>query len=63
MELRAPQIVSVIMPGEQINGVNTGVVIAPYGTIGGTGAGGPGTYAQTNNLTPFTFTGSISGMS
>ena len=55
----SPQMVSVIMPGEQINGVNAGVVLAPYGSFTGSGIGGVGTYATTNNLTPFTFTGHI----
>jgi hypothetical protein len=51
--------VSVIMPDMQVNGFNAGSVIAPYGTFGGTGSGGVGTYAFTANAVPFTFTGHI----
>ena len=51
--------VSVIMPDMQVNGFDTGSVIAPYGTFGGTGRGGVGTYAFTANAVPFTFTGHI----
>ena len=53
--------VSVIVPGMVVFGT-TGGVISPYGTFGGTGTGGVGTYALTSDqITTKTFTASISG--
>ena len=53
--------VSVITPGMQVLGETAGEVISPYGTFGGTGSGGVGTYGLVGNQSTFTFTGSISG--
>ena len=54
--------VSVIMPGMRIYGENltTAVgIISPFGTFGGTGIGGTGTYATTTNPASFAFGFSI----
>lgn len=43
---------SVIMPGQTILGATPGqTYVLPYGTFGGTGTGGVGTYALSNNQT------------
>jgi hypothetical protein len=44
-------LVSVIMPGMQIIGTTNGSLISPFGTFGGTGVGGVGTYGLTTNQT------------
>ena len=49
------------MPNMQVLGTSGTSVIDPYGTFGGTGTGGVGTYGLTANQATFTFTGSISG--
>ena len=43
-------LVSVILPNMQVLGVTSSDVIAPYGTYGGTGVGGIGTYALVGRL-------------
>lgn len=53
---------SVIMPNMKVLGTGvgtTGYAIAPYGTFGGTGVGGAGTYAFTSNPAASSFTAKI----
>jgi hypothetical protein len=53
--------VGVIMPGMQVFGDTGSAVISPFGTFGGTGTGGTGSYALVANQTTYTFTASFSG--
>ena len=57
----SPQLVSGIMPGMIVLGTSfpTANVIAPFGTDGGTGTGGTGSYALSTNQAGFTFSGRI----
>ena len=56
-------LVSVIMPGMVVAGATGSANISPYGTFGGTGQGGVGTYGLTATQATFTFTGATSGAS
>ena len=51
--------VSVIMPNMQVLGAAAGLVIAPYGTFGGSGVGGVGTYGLVGTPATATFTAKI----
>jgi hypothetical protein len=60
-----PQMISVILPGMRVLGTSSfsTAAISPYGTFGGTGTGGVGTYGLTTNQTAggtFTVSGASS---
>ena len=54
--------VGVIVPGMAVYGTPSTLQISPFGTFGGTGTGGVGTYALTGNPGTFTFVGDTGGV-